>query len=94
MTLGDTRSDEHALLDTLAETLAEVKAVTLGETRGDVYALVDTQAKTPDCRHLRAHRPVCRLLSQPPSLLVCQSDCRPVLAHRSLFCLVSLPSPL
>ena len=42
MTLGDTQSDANALFDTLADTAAEVEAVTLGDTRGDAHALVDT----------------------------------------------------
>ena len=33
MTLGDTRGDAHALVDALADTLAEIKTVTLGNTR-------------------------------------------------------------
>ena len=40
MTLGDARSDVHALNDTRSDTLAEVEAVTLGETQGGAHALV------------------------------------------------------
>ena len=36
--VGDTRGDEHALVDTLTDTLAEMEVV--GNTRGDAYALV------------------------------------------------------
>ena len=44
--IGDTRDEAHALVDTLADTLAEVKVVTLAEKRGDTHALVDTLAAT------------------------------------------------
>ena len=46
MTLGNTRHDAHALVDTPADTLAEVEAVTLADTRGDAQALIDTLADT------------------------------------------------
>ena len=36
----------HAVVDTLAHTLAEVEAVRLGDTRVDAHALVDTLADT------------------------------------------------
>ena len=42
MTLGHTRSNAHALVDTLADTLAEVEAVRLGDTEGDTHGLFDT----------------------------------------------------
>ena len=42
MTLGDTQGDAHALIDTLADPVAEVDAVTLGDTQGDAHALVGT----------------------------------------------------
>ena len=35
-TLGDTRGDAHALVDTPVDTLAELEAETLGDTRSDV----------------------------------------------------------
>ena len=38
--VGDTRGDERALVDTLADTLVVVEAV--GDTLGDVHALVVT----------------------------------------------------
>ena len=41
MTLGDTWGKAYALVDTLADTLAEVKVVTLAEKRGDTHALVE-----------------------------------------------------
>ena len=40
--VSDTRGDAHALVDTLADTLAEVDAKTLGDTRGNAHELVDT----------------------------------------------------
>ena len=46
LTLGDARSDAHALVGTLAVTAAEVEAVTLADARGDAHALVDTQSDT------------------------------------------------
>ena len=39
--VGDTPGDAHALLKTLAETLAEMEAKILGENRGDTSALVN-----------------------------------------------------
>ena len=45
-TLGDTLSDVHALVESLADTVAEVKAETPGDTRGDAQALVNTLADT------------------------------------------------
>ena len=41
-----TRGDAHALVDTLADTLAQVEAVTLGDIRGDAHALVDSLHET------------------------------------------------
>ena len=46
MTLGDTRGDSHALVDSLAETVGDVEAVTLDETWGGAHALVDTLVDT------------------------------------------------
>ena len=46
MTLGNTQSDAHALVDTLAYTLAEVQSVTLGNTQSDAHAVMDTMADT------------------------------------------------
>ena len=43
-TVGDTRGDERALVNSLADTLAEVGVVKLGDTRGYAHALVDTLA--------------------------------------------------
>ena len=43
----DTPGDAHALVDTLADTLAERTAVTLGDARGDAHALVFNLADTP-----------------------------------------------
>ena len=40
LTLGDTRSDAHALVDTLADSLAEVEVMRLGDIRGNKAALV------------------------------------------------------
>ena len=40
--VGDTGGDALALVDTLADPVAEVDAVTLGDTQGDAHALVDT----------------------------------------------------
>ena len=42
--LGDTRGDAHALVEPLAESLAEMEAV--GDTRDDAQALVNTLAET------------------------------------------------
>ena len=42
--LGDTWGYTHALVDTLADTLAVVKAV--GDTPGDAHALLKTLAET------------------------------------------------
>ena len=47
MTLGGTRSDAQALVESLADPLAEVESVTLGDTRGHAHALVDTPADKP-----------------------------------------------
>ena len=44
VTVGEARGNTHALVDTLAETLAEVKAVE--DKRVDARALVDTLADT------------------------------------------------
>ena len=41
LTPCDTRGDARALVDSLADTLAEVE-MTLGDTWGDAHALVDT----------------------------------------------------
>ena len=41
VTLGDTRNDAHALVDTVADTLVEVKTMTLRHTRQDADAHVD-----------------------------------------------------
>ena len=38
--LGDAQGNTHALVDTLAYTVAEVRAV--GDKRGDAHELVDT----------------------------------------------------
>ena len=46
MKLGHIGSDVHALVDTLAHTVAGVEVVTLGDKRGDAHALVDTLADT------------------------------------------------
>ena len=43
-TLGDTLSDAQALIDKVADSLAEVKVDTLGDTLSDVQALVETVA--------------------------------------------------
>ena len=43
-TLGDTRCNAFALVETLRETLTEVEKV--GDTRGDAHALVNTLADT------------------------------------------------
>ena len=40
--VGDTGDDALAPVDTLADPVAEVDAVTLGDTQGDAHALVDT----------------------------------------------------
>ena len=45
-TLGDARSDAHALVATLADTLAEIEAVTPGDKRGDTHTLVEILANT------------------------------------------------
>ena len=39
--LGDTRNDAQALVDTVADSEAEVEAETLGDTLIDAHALVD-----------------------------------------------------
>ena len=39
MTLGDRRGDVHALVDSLADTLAEVETLTLGDRWGDAQNL-------------------------------------------------------
>ena len=44
--VGDTQSDGRALVITLADTLAEMKAVTIGDARGYTQALLDTLAGT------------------------------------------------
>ena len=44
MTVGGTRSVAQALVESLADPLAEVEAV--GNTQGDMHALVDTRADT------------------------------------------------
>ena len=46
VTTSDKRGDAHTLVETLANTLAEVEAVTLLDTWGDAQALVDTLADT------------------------------------------------
>ena len=43
-TVGDTLSDAQALVDRLADSLAEVEADTLGDTLSNAQALVDTLA--------------------------------------------------
>ena len=45
-TPGDARSDVHALVATLADTLTEMEAVTPGDKRGDAHTLVETLANT------------------------------------------------
>ena len=44
--LGDTQGGAQALLDTRADKVAELEAVTPGDTLGDACALVDTLADT------------------------------------------------
>ena len=44
--VGDTRGDALALVETLAETLAEMEAKTLGESKGNASALVNTVTET------------------------------------------------
>ena len=44
MSEGDTLSGAQALVDTLADKLAEVGVETLGDTRGDAQALFDMVA--------------------------------------------------
>ena len=39
--VDDTQGDAEALVDTQADTLAEIEAVTLGDARGDTHALVE-----------------------------------------------------
>ena len=46
VTLGDTRGDSHALVYSLAQTLADVEGVTLDDTRGGAHALVNSLAQT------------------------------------------------
>ena len=46
MTPGDTLGDARALVDRLADTLAEVEAVTPGKTLGDAHALNDVLGDT------------------------------------------------
>ena len=46
MTTSDKTGDAHTLVETLANTLTEVEAVTLLDTWGDAQALVDTLADT------------------------------------------------
>ena len=41
-TLGDTVSDGHALVKSLADTVAEEEDETPGDTRGDAQALFDS----------------------------------------------------
>ena len=41
-TLGDRRSDTHAVIDILAASLAEVEGEAAGDTWCDAHALVDT----------------------------------------------------
>ena len=44
--VGDTRGHVHALVETPADPVAEVDAVTIDDTQGDTHALVDTPAYT------------------------------------------------
>ena len=57
--VGDIRGHAHALVYNLADTLAEVKAVTVGVARGVTHALVVTLARAgsslqPEFRPVRA----------------------------------------
>ena len=63
-TVGNTRVDPQALVDTMAATIAEVEGETLGDRRSDAQVLVDTlcdtlpevEADTPgDTRAMRWH---------------------------------------
>ena len=45
-TIGDTRDDAQALVDTMAYSLAELEEETLGDTLRDAQALVKTLADT------------------------------------------------
>ena len=45
-TLGDARSHAHALVATLAETLAEIEAVTPRDKWGDAHTLVEILSNT------------------------------------------------
>ena len=44
--LGDTRGDGQALVDTMADWLAEFEAETVGDTHSDAHALVKSLADT------------------------------------------------
>ena len=44
--VGDTPGNAHTLLETLAETFAEMEAKTLGKNRGDASALVNNLTET------------------------------------------------
>ena len=46
VTLDSTQSDAHVLVDTMADTRAEVEAVKLNDTRGDAHALLEPLADT------------------------------------------------
>ena len=43
-TLGDTRGDAQALVDTMADSIGELEEDTLGDTLSDASTLVDTLA--------------------------------------------------
>ena len=46
LSVGDTRDGAEALVDALANTLAEVEALTTGDTLGDIHALNDLLGNT------------------------------------------------
>ena len=45
-TLGDIRGDAQALVNSVADSLAEVEAETLGDTLSDARALIESLAET------------------------------------------------
>ena len=46
LSVGDTRGGAKALVDALADTLAEVEILTTGDTLGDIHALNDLLGDT------------------------------------------------